>query len=102
MSNSEIAKAIIFLINLERGLRTGPHLIRRVGNGIEPMCLSMHILIANEALDEPYILEELRGISAALMQHLMDQVSLRNLNQPLCVDLADLLRSFTNILELLH
>lgn len=44
-----IENTICFLFNLEQNLKTrGPRLIRKVENGIEPACLSMHIMMANE------------------------------------------------------
>ena len=96
-----VEKTICFLITLDRHLRVGPHLIRRVENGIEPACLSMHILMANEELNEPFELSELQRISAAIMEHLLNQVNLANLDQPWCEDLADLMRNITDILQLL-
>lgn len=91
-------RVIVFLINLKRGLRMGPHLIRRVDDGTEPACLSMHIIIANQKLLEPFSLEEMRLISAILMQYIIDQVHLHNLDRPLCEDIGDLIENIPNIL----
>lgn len=86
-----IPRRVFYLMMLEYSLRYNDHVCQYVINSDGPTCLKNHMRIANEHLPVPFTESEMTRIMDIITMTLQLFILVREIREPTCSHLADLM-----------